>query len=110
MPFLLQSLDYIKSAAIDHPWSLRLATLSIALYLIYAKITTPPAQLRHLPQAPFFAVLKGLIKKPIDEFSKETTLPTASLYDHGLYVVSRSLLMPHVSLLTSAYILNQAVR
>ncbi|KAI8146538.1 cytochrome P450 [Fennellomyces sp. T-0311] len=86
MPFLLQSLGFIQSAATDNPWSVRLATFAFALYWLYAKITTPPIPLRHIPQAPFFAVLKGLTAKPIDQFSKETTLPTASRSDHGLYV------------------------
>lgn len=61
----------------------------LTLYWAYDKIFRPPRQLRGIPQAPFFGILKALFtSKPIDELAR-ITLPVANKSPSGLYMVRR---------------------
>ncbi|CDH59811.1 cytochrome p450 [Lichtheimia corymbifera JMRC:FSU:9682] len=58
----------------------------LTLYWAYDKIFRPPRQLRGIPQAPFFGILKALFtSKPIDELAR-ITLPVANKSPSGLYM------------------------
>ncbi|KAI8139907.1 cytochrome P-450 cyp509A1 [Fennellomyces sp. T-0311] len=58
------------------------------LYWIYVKITKPPKQLRHLPQASYFGFIKAFFKmQTYDKTAQEITLPAALKSKQGLYVI-----------------------
>ena len=66
-----------------------MAVTLVGFYLAYEKITKPPRNLRHIPQASFFKYLKGLLTQcPYDEVAEEITVPMGASTDHGLYIVS----------------------
>ncbi|KAI7848637.1 cytochrome P450 [Circinella umbellata] len=87
VPSSSTAICFLKTFVIEQKWTIRLAAAVISLHFIYDKITKPPASLRHLPQAGFFAVL-GAIKnsKPIDQIAHEISFPTVANSNHGLYV------------------------
>ena len=91
VPSSSTAICFLKTFVIEQKWTIRLAAAVISLHFIYDKITKPPASLRHLPQAGFFAVL-GAIKnsKPIDQIAHEISFPTVANSNHGLYVVNYS--------------------
>ncbi|KAI8143288.1 cytochrome P450 [Fennellomyces sp. T-0311] len=60
----------------------------LALYLGYNKLTKPPRNLRHLPQASYWGYIKGILtKKPTDEMCHDLILPTAQKSEQGLYTM-----------------------
>ena len=82
-------MNFLRTFVVEHKWLIRLTTAVISLHYIYNKITKPPASLRHLPQADYFAVLNAIKNlKPIDQIAHEVTFPTVANSNYGLYVVS----------------------
>ncbi|KAI9495418.1 cytochrome P450 [Zychaea mexicana] len=79
--------EELKTFVANNKWSIRLATLAMALYLMYGKVTKPPAQLRHIPHLPFHSFFKAhLQQKSAAQIAEETTLPAALASAHGLYL------------------------
>lgn len=59
----------------------------LTLYWTYDKVFRPPRQIRGIPQAPFFGILKAMFtSKPIDDLAR-ITLPIATQSPSGLYTV-----------------------
>ncbi|CDS08861.1 hypothetical protein LRAMOSA10222 [Lichtheimia ramosa] len=57
----------------------------LTLYWTYDKVFRPPRQIRGIPQAPFFGILKAMFtSKPIDDLAR-ITLPIATQSPSGLY-------------------------
>ena len=104
---------FLRTLFVEHKWLIRLTTAVISLHYIYNKITKPPASLRHLPQADYFAVLKAIKNsKPIDQVAHEITFPTVANSNHGLYMVSllfSSYIMLHIIIFPS-YIMRFKTR
>ncbi|KAI9495417.1 cytochrome P450 [Zychaea mexicana] len=79
--------DVLKAFVVNNKWSIRLATLAMALYLVYDKVTKPPAKLRHIPHLPFYTFFTAhLQQKSTAEVAEEITLPAAVASPHGLYL------------------------
>lgn len=72
-----------------HRVSISAAVTLITTYALYTSITTVPRKLAHIPHLGFFDYIKAMMdRKPIDEVSKELTIPAGNKSDSGLYVVS----------------------
>lgn len=73
----------------------------LTLYWTYDKVFRPPRQIRGIPQAPFFGILKAMFtSKPIDDLAR-ITLPIATQSPSGLYTVdmiSYEYHVPHIDI------------
>ncbi|KAI9248283.1 cytochrome P450 [Phascolomyces articulosus] len=86
MAELSPTIDILKTFIVEHRWWIRFSIGVFSLHFLYNKITQPPASLRHIPHADFFALIKAIRKhKQIDDIAHEITFPTVANSTHGLY-------------------------